>query len=184
LKHEPIPGTFIIGIGHKARHGKDTAANHIIKATNGAAERYSFADDLYSVARVIHGMTKKDGPLLQLLGTEVYRRYNDNIWIDSLYWKLLDKRPRIALIADVRFPNEAKFVKALGGALVKVSRFNEDDTPFVTTDRDPNHPSEVALDNFDGWDYNIKSYTGQLPTLLLNVDNLLWDLRDRIGTDF
>lgn len=178
---KPIDGTYIIGIGHKARHGKDSAADHIIKQTKGAAQRFSFADDLYAVARIIHGMKEKDGPLLQLLGTEVYRRYDDNKWIDALYWKLLDKRPRIALIADCRFPNEAQFVKDLGGTLIKVSRLNADNSPFVTTDRDPNHPSEIGLDNFTGWDYTITHTTGSLVSLKYQVDDVLWDLRDKIG---
>jgi hypothetical protein len=181
---EPISGTFIIGIGHKARHGKDTTATHIIRATGGLAERFSFADDLYATARVIFGMTKKDGPTLQWLGTEGFRKKDEDFWLKCLYWNLYNKRPRIAVIADVRFPNEAEFVKKMGGVTIKVSRFNKDGSLYVVSDRDPNHPSETSLDTYTGWDYSIENSSGDLAPLHKQADDILWDLRDRIGADF
>ena len=182
--YNPINGTFVIGLGHKARHGKDTAAEHIIRQTKGAARRYSFGTGLYAVARALFNMTEKDAPLLQALGTEVGRRHDNDRWVRTTYWQIKDDRPRIALLPDVRFPNEAEFVKSLGGILIKVSRFNTDGTPFVTTDRDPNHPSEISLDSFNGWDYVINAPSGRMDHLRERVDDILWDLRDKIGAEF
>ena len=179
MSYEPLKGTHVIGIGHKARHGKDSSAELIIRATKGAARRYSFGTGLYAVARALFNMTAKDAPLLQALGTEVGRRHDDDRWIRTTYWQISDERPRVAVLADVRFPNEADFVKQLGGTLIKVSRVNTDGSPYVVTDRDPNHPSEIALDNYLGWDYTIVN--DKLATLPDKIDNILWDLRDRIG---
>ena len=184
MSYKPIDGTVVIGIGHKARHGKDSAAEHIIKQTRGAARRYSFATGLYAVARALFNMTEKDPILLQHLGTEVGRRHDNDRWVRTTYWQIRDDRPRIALLPDCRFPNEVEFVKSMGGTLIKVSRLNADESPFVTTDRDPNHPSEIALDSYSGWDYTIESYSGRLDLLKKHVEEVLWDLRDKIGAEF
>jgi hypothetical protein len=181
-KLEAIPNLFVIGIGHKCRHGKDTTANHIVRQTKGAARIFSLADDVYAIARVIFGMTHKNGSMLQWIGTEGFRSKDPQTWINSLYWNMYNKRPQIAVIPDVRFPNEAQFVKDMGGVIINVSRFNSDGSPFVATDRDPNHPSEVALDGYDKWDYKLQNYN--IARLKKDVDNVLWDLRDKIGSEF
>jgi hypothetical protein len=184
MSYNPIENVFVIGLGHKCRHGKDTAAAHIVHSTKGQAVVHSFSDDLYAIARIIFGMTVKDAGVLQWLGTEGFRKKNPNTWTDSMYWKLQYKRPRIAVIPDCRFPNEVDFVRQMGGTLIKVSRQNADGSPFVSTDRDPNHPSETALDGYRGWDYHIQVPSGQLNYLRDEVDNILWELRDKIGVDF
>ena len=50
-------------------------------------------------------------------------------------------------------------VKDLGGYTIQVSRRNADGTPFVDTSRDPNHPSETQLDDYN-YDYKINVKTG------------------------
>lgn len=182
--YQPIDGTHIIGIGHRARHGKDSSAEYIIKATKGAARRYSFGTGLYAVARAIFGMTTKDAVLLQNLGTEVGRRNDDERWVRTTYWQIRDERPPIAILSDCRFPNEAGFVKQLGGTLINVNRLNKDGSLYVASDRDPNHPSEVALANYDGWNYRIDVPEGRLDYLHSQLDEVLWDLRDKIGAEF
>ena len=172
---KPIKGTTIIGIGHKARHGKDSTANHLVK--NYGAVKYSFATGLYTVARALFGMTIKDAPLLQALGTEVGRRNDDNRWIRTLYYQLQDDNPSIAVIPDVRFPNEAQFIKDLGGYLIKVSRFNDDLSLFVAPDRLPTHPSETSLDNYEDWDLRILAKTGELNKIYKEIDVFMNDLK-------
>jgi hypothetical protein len=145
---QPIEGTLVIGLGHRARHGKDTAAQ-ILGAKYGA-RRFSFADDLYAVCRVLHGMTGKDAPLLQRVGVEMRTR-DENVWIRSVYSKILADRPSVAVITDVRFPNEFAFVKALGGVCWKVERRMPDGSLFVDPSRPATHISETALEGA-AWD--------------------------------
>jgi hypothetical protein len=159
---QPIPGVQIVGLGHKARHGKDTVANYLLQY---GAERMSFADDLYAVARVMFGMREKDPKLLQVLGTDVFRKMNQHIWIESLYYKILERKPKVVIIPDVRFPNEAAFVRSLGGYLVKVTRLNLDGSVFVAPDRDPDHPSEAALNGWGDWDLIINANSGDIQRL-------------------
>lgn len=158
----PIPGVAVIGFGHRARSGKDTAAAAIVKTIDGA-QRFSFADDLYAVARVMYGMTTKDAPLLQRIGVEA-RNTDPDVWIRSVYFKIVEARPRLAVIPDVRFPNEMAFVKALGGITIKMSRFNADGTLFVDPSRPADHISETALQDAE-WDHVIQAESGDTWTV-------------------
>jgi hypothetical protein len=160
LKFEPIPGVTVLGLGHKARHGKDTAGAAIVSAIAGA-KRYAFADDLYAVARVIYGMTTKNAPLLQQIGEDYRNVYDQDIWVRSVYSKLLEEKPRLAVITDVRYPSEFDFVKKLGGATVDVIRFRGDGSEFVDPSRPADHYSEIALDKAP-WDYFITALDGDV----------------------
>jgi hypothetical protein len=40
----------------------------------------------------------------------------------------------------------------------------------------------VALDGYDKWDYKLQNYN--IARLKKDVDNVLWDLRDKIGSEF
>lgn len=154
---EPIPGVTVIGLGHKARHGKDTAAR-ILSSYDGV-ERFSFADDLYAVCRVLHGMTEKDAPLLQRVGLELRSTHGENALLQAVHSKILTSRPRVAVITDVRFPNEFAFVKALGGVCWKVERSHFGQV-FVDPSRPASHVSECALDGFR-WDLTIGNPEGK-----------------------
>lgn len=166
-----LNNTLVLGLGQKARHGKDTAAAWLVKMSG--ATRFAFSDALYAYARVEHGMTTKDAPLLQKIGVQMRER-DPLTWVKALYYDILTKEPKIAVITDVRFPNEAAFIKSVGGYTCKVSRFNEDGTPFVTTDRDPNHTSETALDGH-AWDFAIQARTGDITTLHEKIMDVYFD---------
>ena len=147
---QTIPGTLVIGLGHRARHGKDSAARLLMQRFPNAVQRFSFADDLYAICRVVHGMTTKNAPLLQRVGVE-YRERDEDIWIKSVDSKIREARPRVAVITDVRFPNEFAYVKAMGGVCWKVERRLPDGSVFVDPSRPANHISETAL-NHAPWD--------------------------------
>jgi hypothetical protein len=157
---EPIKGTLVIGIGHKARHGKDTAARILID-TFKDVRRFSFADDLYAVCRVMHGMTSKDPALLQRVGMEIRDQRGENALANATYAKLVTERPRVAVITDVRFPNEFACVKALGGVCWKVERRTADGSVVVDPSRSATHPSETALDDAP-WDRVIVNPDGNI----------------------
>lgn len=153
-----------IGLGHKARHGKNFVADTIHQHFPAITRIIGFADALKAHCRVAYGMTTKDAPLLQMVGTDLYRRQNPNIWVDALRYTAEEASEPIILIPDCRFPNEVDFVKSQGGATIKVSRLNPDSSPFVAPDRDPHHLSETALDDYP-WDYVITAQSGDTPLL-------------------
>lgn len=82
--------------------------------------------------------------LLQRFGTEVGRSISPTLWVDALFTSYSEHDHWI--IPDVRFPSEAQAIKDRGGIIIRVDR----ETPFHDT-----HPSEVALDNYEGFDYRI-----------------------------
>jgi hypothetical protein len=163
--------TLIIGIGAKARQGKDTAAEaivefytrqrdrailHLIKTKIPTVKQFRFAEALYEECRTIHGMTDKDSPLLQKIGAA--RRAEDpDYWTKQVFDRIGDTG--IAVISDVRYQNEALTIRNRGGFLVNVARVNFNGTPYIAEDRPSDHQSETELDNF-AWDYYIKARSG------------------------
>lgn len=96
----------------------------------------------------------KHPKLLQWWGTEYRRAQDPNYWVK----KCMDSIPAnldIAMITDVRFPNEADAVKQRGGYNIQVQRLREDGRPFFSSDRPVDHPSETALDGYN-WEFHIK----------------------------
>jgi hypothetical protein len=149
---------LLIGIGTKKGSGKDTLAQFMYSAIKEHCVIIHFADALkQEVAEAcqvpiqcIEENKPVFRPILQWWGTEFKRRFfkDDNYWIEALHRKFLLYRvkPKIAIIPDVRFPNEFNFVKENNGILIKVCREQS---------YKDNHDSETALDNYTGWDHVI-----------------------------
>lgn len=146
---------IIIGIGHKSRQGKDTLGKFLVKQfinDDYYAKTYAFADSLKAYCRVAFGMQEKDGALLQYVGTEIFRKKDYNFWINQLFLKLEEDQPEVAIITDMRFLNEANFIKDLEGHTIKVVRYNKDGSAFFDETRSMLHQSEIELDNYN-FDY-------------------------------
>lgn len=169
---------LIIGFGHKARQGKNTAAFAVLETMplDWNARIFAFGDELRAEIRTaarqvgggesrliqafkdagimpawVEAESGKQRSLLQWWGTEYRRGQDPDYWIKKLFGKFQADPIDAALIADVRFPNEAAAIKAAGGYLVKCVRTVAPDV------RVHEHPSEQALDGFTGWDYMINS---------------------------
>lgn len=176
---------ILIGLGNKARQGKDYVAKYMQNALPDI-KLYSFAKELKSYCKEHHDKllpqwqlahqtkqipSSKDDPIygctaiLQWYGTDIARAQNPNRWVEAIRDRIQIDIPDIAIITDVRFPNEAEFVKENNGYLVQVIRVKEDGTQFLDPGRDPNHPSETALDEYLGWDYIIRVKDGDLEAL-------------------
>ena len=60
---------------------------------------------------------------LQLVGTNSLRNhFNENIWMLTLENRYRKNPEQHVVISDVRFPNELKFIKEMGGILIRVDR--------------------------------------------------------------
>ncbi len=166
---------ILFGLGNKARQGKDTAGEAIVNHFNGLrylqikhglkavapeARIFKFADALYRVCREEYGMIGKDAPLLQKVGDGRRNEFGLNYWIDQLEATMKDF-DGIAVVTDMRYTNEANWIKSKGGCTVQVTRLNEDGSSFIASDRDPNFISEVQLDNYN-FDAYIKSKSATL----------------------
>jgi hypothetical protein len=130
----------VIGIAGRARAGKSTAAELLLRMGAGKY-LYSFADPLRAMLKAGLGIDldnpywamRKEDPmpefgghspraLLQSLGTEWGRQMVDsNLWL-TLAAKALRQRGPGMIIADVRFDNEARWVRNIGGVLLHIER--------------------------------------------------------------
>ncbi len=160
--YDRLGATLVIGFGHRARQGKDSAARFIVEAYPRVdIVRFGFADALRALCRVQYAMTEKDAPLLQRVGVSM-RGYDPEVWVRALYWTIRERKPDVALITDARFPNEAAMIKGLGGFMVKVERRLRDGSPYRADDRDPYHESETALSDYPDFDDTIENPDGDL----------------------
>lgn len=158
---------LLLGFGHRARQGKNTAAQAVLEACplDCQVHIYAFADALRREVRTacatlggqfnlikqfkesglmpdwVHFEEPKPRSLLQWWGTDYRRAKDPNYWVNRLRRTLDDHNPEVALISDVRFPNEVSAIRSWGGFYVDVVNTN---TPDVDVHE---HPSEAALDN-------------------------------------
>lgn len=118
---------------------------------------------------------------LQKLGTDVRRAQDD------LYWVKRTVGPAAAAMAtgtsvfftDVRFPNEADAVRALGGTLIRLDVTEQTQRERLRA-RDGleldvaagAHPSETALDDYAGFDVRV-SNDGPLEETLASIAAIL-----------
>jgi hypothetical protein len=132
----------IIGIAGRARTGKSTAAELLLRMGAGKY-LYSFADPLRAMLKAGLGIDldnpywamRKEDPmpefgghspraLLQSLGTEWGRQMVDaNLWL-TLAAKALRQRGPGMIVGDVRFANEAAWVRGMGGIVLHIERGN------------------------------------------------------------
>lgn len=102
--------------------------------------------------------------LLQRFGTEVGRSISPTLWVDALFTSYSEDDHWI--IPDVRFPSEAKAIKDRGGIVIRVDR--------ETLSHD-NHPSETALDDYEGFDYRIDN-NSDIEHLIDRVKGIMFQL--------
>jgi hypothetical protein len=102
----------------------------------------------------------KHPKLLQWWGTEYRRAQDPDYWVNKLF-SSIPKDLDIALITDVRFPNEAGGIEERQGYLVNVQRLLVDGTQYFADDRPKDHPSETALDEYP-WDFYLKTVTNHV----------------------
>jgi len=176
-----VSNTLIVGIGCKARSGKNTLAKFIHARIPMISEIFAFADAMKSYARINHFMGSKDGPLLQTLGTDLFRHVDPDIWVRTLALRINEEQPKVAIITDMRFPNEKEWVERYGFS-VRVNRLQEDGKLYIASDRSSDHLSEIVLDGviFD-LEYSAKS--GDMLSLEKAADDIVKKIFEMLPKD-
>lgn len=139
----------LIGITGRAGAGKDTVKDLIKQNIFPELSAYSFAAPIYDTVMNLFGWTLEElqnrdfkeaidpkwgfSPrrAMQLFGTEFGRTLREDLWIHHA--RVLLDSPIIEglLISDVRFENEADFIRSHpGGLIIHVTR--------------PNNPNEIS----------------------------------------
>jgi hypothetical protein len=169
-----IGKTKIVGFLGKARSGKDTGADYLVK--NHGYTKMSFAKPIKDVCEILfgfdneqlHGEHKEvEDPnwgvtprlVMQWLGTDVFRNRSneilpnigDNFWVNSFkvkYQNELKKNPNFkCVLSDVRFQNEIDAITEMGGQVIRVHREVADNR----NSKYGKHESEDNIDNLKGF---------------------------------
>lgn len=107
----------------------------------------------------------KSGPMtarefMQYFGTDIMRKMYPNIWVDNTIKKILAEGSELAVIPDVRFPNEVEAILENGGEVIRLSRVYEED----------GHQSETCLDS-ESFDHS--KFTYIIENAEIGMDGLL-----------
>lgn len=158
----------IIAVAGRKQSGKTSACTYITNTFTTIKQEisciYNFADPLKGLCQDILGLTydqcygadeQKNAlvecywegkqlsarEVMQLVGTDMFRKLKNNVWVDATINQIKNESLPLALIADCRFPNEVDAVKKSGGLVIKLNR----------NPHNSNHSSETALDaeNYD-----------------------------------
>ena len=159
----------VIVISGKAQHGKDTTAGFLKDALE--ADGYSvliahYGDLVKYVCKMYLGWNgekdEKGRQLLQELGTDIIRmklnKPNFHVGRICEDIEICQDYVDYVLIDDTRFPNEIFYPKAMfDNKVVTVHIVRTGDFHSALNDKQMHHPSETALDDFDGYDYIIEA---------------------------
>jgi hypothetical protein len=172
----------IIGISGKYGSGKSTFSSYFL-TRHPQYSRHSFADCLRDVVCL---MTNTDvelsrtkegkntflpkwnltiGQLLQKIGTVGIRSVIEDAWVMALFERFDEHS--LWIIDDVRFPNEADAIRAAGGIILRFEGDPGGVYKELCQTRDPFHPSEIAMDNYEYFHRVIKTeeFINQLDSL-------------------
>ena len=151
-------------ISGKARHGKDTIALDIkniyeqkgLKVINLAYGSY-IKEYAKRISNWDGNEETKPRKLLQELGTDIIRKKIDNdlfvrricedIRVYSYYFDIIT-------ISDARFPNEMEWPKKNFNNVINI-RVIRDGYDSVLSQNEQNHLTELALDEYNNYDYVI-----------------------------
>ena len=127
------------------------------------ATQYKWEDMPVKIKNKSGYMTGRE--FLQYFGTEICRSIHPSVWVNRTVKNIDMEQSELAIVTDVRFPEEVEAIKKLGGKVIRLTR-------NVLND---NHESESVLDNYTGWDAVIDN---QELTIKDSCDKLL-DLFDK-----
>jgi hypothetical protein len=93
----------MFGLTHSQCYGEDEQKNQLVDA---------YWDDKQLTAR----------DLMQLIGTDLFRKLNPNIWVNALINKIKRQNAEMVIVSDCRFPNEVEAIKNNNGLVFRLSR--------------------------------------------------------------
>lgn len=187
----------VIGFSGKAGVGKDTYKDSVLRLTNYKYVPYSFAGPLKKACEFMFGWSQDQiedrkfkeaidpawgfSPrrAMQLLGTEFGRVLKPTLWLDFATKKLQEVQAYDfagLVVPDVRFENEAKWVRDLGGILVHLEASD------LKTDV-PAHASESGVARVDG-DVVIVNHFDGIRSVDMQVRSLLNTYGIPVGANY
>lgn len=164
--------TKIIALSGRKQSGKSTGAEYIEEVIKKlpvvlSYKIYSFADPLKKdICMDILGLTYDQcygsdedkntmtslvweneqltaRRAMEVIGTDIFRKLMNNVWVEATMRKIQREEPDIAIIPDCRFPNEVDTILKYSGHVIRLTL-----DPFHSESH-----SETALDkSYYNWD--------------------------------
>jgi hypothetical protein len=178
---------LVFGISGVARCGKDTLANHLkdkLERNGYPVIKISFAtavkddlDDFLKSKLNISAFTEKTEekniirPLLVAYGTDVCRNKIDkDYWINKIKTRIEGciENKVIVIIPDVRYDNEVKWIKSVGGYNIHLTRMGIKPANFEEKSNDP-----IIKKNSD-YQIRWKTFTDEKETCSYHVSKLFY----------
>lgn len=184
----------LIGLTGKAGSGKDSVKEALLARIQNS-DAYSFATPLKQSVSKLFGWTQEQiedrefkeavdpkwgftpRRAMQLFGTEFGRALKESLWLDFATIRFNENREAgySTIISDVRFENEATWVRDNGGTLIHVIPVNKP-TPDVVAHASEGgvarHPYDIVVYN----DFSLGAdYPKQLADLVIELLNNLDD---------
>lgn len=111
--------------------------------------------------------------VLQYVGTDIFRKLDPDVWINSLLRKIQKDKPEVALVCDVRFKNEISCLQEKGGFILGLTR-----DPYGKSD---SHSSEKEIEEcfalcdavVDNKDMSIKKQLKMVHKAVEHLPNVL-----------
>lgn len=163
---------IIVGIAGKKYSGKDSFYQALARVSKLPVIRVALGDALKDEVYE-HVLKPNNIPrealdnenkvhfrlILQGWGTDFRRNLcGSDYWVQRLDTKIQALREAnfqgIVAITDVRFEDEAEYVRKAQGYLVRIHRFKK---PWWKKSLEDSHPSECALDNYS-YDHHVYNY--------------------------
>jgi len=124
----------IVGFAGKARSGKDTAGKYLVDEyqfvhyyfakplKEGVQKMFNLTEEqIENKEKVIEPWGRSPRELYQLVGTDVARAIDRRVWIKNAEMFVKKHPGRSIAITDVRFANEAEWIRSKGGIVVFLS---------------------------------------------------------------
>lgn len=104
---------------------------------------------------------------MQYFGTDIMRKIYSPIWIKNTIKRITKEKSALAIVADVRFPDEVKSIEKANGEVVRLTRNLFKD----------NHSSEVALDDYP-FKHIIENQKESIENLMVKVKEFYRNLKE------
>lgn len=188
-----IPNRFrtakvnLVLFGGKAGVGKTTAANHVLEHFSN---HNGLVVELTPLAKPIKELAhewfkwdgNKDGKgrrLLQVLGTDAGRAYNENIWMEFLDNSILSTMfvPHIVLVDDWRFPNEASYFE--NNFMYDVTKVRIESSRSNLPENTSSHLSENAMPDDYSYHFVIEN-DGTMEEFYKKLDSVIGYLQTKL----
>lgn len=162
----------VVSISGKRRSGKDVTASHLDEF-----ERFKFATEIYDEVYRL-GFTPRQmdehkevlRPIMMAIG-DARRHFDADHYPRATMRKIEMADPELAVITDLRFRNEAEFLRrwarenGVGMTLVRIER-----PGFPRRDPADRHQSETDLDHWTDWDLIVNAEEGRIDQLQLAAE--------------